>query len=79
MAGAAGLGIEVLDKAAIKKAKLGGLLGVNRGSAQEPRFVKLTYRPEGRPQRQGGARSARASRSTPAACRIKTADGHGVA
>jgi leucyl aminopeptidase len=44
----AGLEIEVLDKAAIRKAKLGGLLGVNRGSAQEPRFVKLTHRPEGR-------------------------------
>lgn len=45
---AAGLEIEVMDKAAIRKAKLGGLLGVNRGSAQEPRFVKLTHRPEGR-------------------------------
>lgn len=44
----AGLEIEVLDKAAIRKAKLGGLLGVNRGSAQEPRFVKITHRPEGR-------------------------------
>ncbi|MGN6694195.1 MAG: leucyl aminopeptidase, partial [Aquihabitans sp.] len=48
VAGAAGLEIEVLDKAAIRKAKLGGLLGVNRGSAQEPRFVKITHRPEGR-------------------------------
>jgi leucyl aminopeptidase len=48
VATAAGLEIEVLDKAAIRKAKLGGLLGVNRGSAQEPRFVKLTHRPEGR-------------------------------
>ncbi len=46
----AGLEIEVLDKAAIRKAKLGGLLGVNRGSAQEPRFVKLTHRPEGKPR-----------------------------
>ena len=50
VATAAGLEIEVLDKAAIRKAKLGGLLGVNRGSAQEPRFVKLTHRPEGRPR-----------------------------
>ena len=37
-ANAAGLTIEVLDKAAIEKAKLGGLLGVNRGSTQPPRF-----------------------------------------
>ncbi|HWJ97362.1 MAG TPA: leucyl aminopeptidase [Acidimicrobiales bacterium] len=43
-----GLEIEVLDQAAIRKAKLGGLLGVNRGSAQEPRFVKVVHRPEGR-------------------------------
>lgn len=47
---AVGLEVEVLDKAAIKKAKLGGLLGVNRGSAQEPRFVILRHRPEGRPR-----------------------------
>jgi leucyl aminopeptidase len=47
---AAGLEIEVLDKAAIRKEKLGGLLGVSRGSAQEPRFVKLTHRPEGKPR-----------------------------
>jgi leucyl aminopeptidase len=50
VATAAGLEIEVLDKAAIRKAKLGALLGVNRGSAQEPRFVKLTHRPEGKPK-----------------------------
>ncbi|WP_426573402.1 leucyl aminopeptidase [Aquihabitans sp. McL0605] len=50
VADAVGLEIEILDKAAIKKAKLGGLLGVNRGSTQEPRFVKLTHRPEGRPK-----------------------------
>ena len=48
VATAAGLEIEVLDKAAIRKAKLGGLLGVNRGSAQDPRFVKITHRPDGR-------------------------------
>jgi leucyl aminopeptidase len=43
-----GLEIEVLDRAGIAEAGLGGLLGVARGSAQEPRFVKLTHRPEGR-------------------------------
>lgn len=44
---AAGLTVEVLDKAAIEKAKLGGLLGVNRGSSQPPRFVKITHEPAG--------------------------------
>ncbi|MEZ5204286.1 MAG: leucyl aminopeptidase [Acidimicrobiales bacterium] len=45
---AVGLDAEVWDKAAIKKAKLGGLLGVNRGSAEDPRFVILRHQPEGR-------------------------------
>ena len=45
-----GLEIEVLDRAAIKEAGLGGLLGVARGSSQEPRFVTLTHRPVGRPK-----------------------------
>ncbi len=45
-----GLEISVLDKAGIRKEKLGGLLGVNRGSAQEPRFITITHRPEGKPR-----------------------------
>jgi leucyl aminopeptidase len=44
----AGLKVTVHDEAAIKRLKLGGLLGVNRGSAQPPRFVELTYEPAGR-------------------------------
>ena len=42
------LQIKILDLAAIKKARLGGLLGVNRGSTQQPRFVEMTYRPKGK-------------------------------
>lgn len=45
---AEGLDVEVWDKAAIKKAKLGGLLGVNKGSAQEPRMVIMRHKPEGK-------------------------------
>lgn len=37
--------IEVLNLAQIRGQKLGGLLGVNRGSTLEPRFVKITYTP----------------------------------
>ena len=47
---------------------LGGVLGVGQGSANPPRFVKATYSPA----RRAGQRSrssARASCSTPAACR----------
>ena len=44
-----GLTVKVWDEAAIKKGKLGGLLGVNRGSDLPPRLVELTYTPKGRP------------------------------
>lgn len=40
-----GLGIEVFDRAAIAKLGLGGLLGVNAGSVEPPRMVRLTYTP----------------------------------
>lgn len=40
------LSIKILDAPAIKKAKMGGILGVNRGSTQQPRFVQLSYKPK---------------------------------
>lgn len=43
-----GLTVKVWDEAAIKKGKLGGLLGVNRGSDLPPRLVELTYNPKGK-------------------------------
>ena len=42
------LTIKVMDLAAIKRAKLGGVVGVNRGSTQQPRFVEMSYRPTGK-------------------------------
>lgn len=42
-----GVTVEVLDLAAIRKEKLGGVLGVGQGSQQSPRFVKVTYDPRG--------------------------------
>jgi leucyl aminopeptidase len=42
-----GLGVEVYDKAALEEMGCGGLLGVNAGSAEPPRMIKLTYRPKG--------------------------------
>jgi leucyl aminopeptidase len=41
-----GFTVEVLDGQAIEGEKMGGLLGVNRGSEEGPRFVKLAYEPE---------------------------------
>ena len=45
----AGLKSRVWTEAEIKKERLGGLLGVNRGSTHPPRYVELTYEPEGAP------------------------------
>ena len=39
------LQIEIYNLAKIERLELGGLLGVNRGSTHEPRFVKITYSP----------------------------------
>ena len=43
----AGLRIEVWDKKRIESEKMGGLLGVNRGSLDPPRFVVLEWAPPG--------------------------------
>jgi leucyl aminopeptidase len=40
-----GLGVEVFDEDALVDMGCGGLLGVNAGSAEPPRMVKLTYDP----------------------------------
>jgi leucyl aminopeptidase len=42
-----GLQIETFDRRALLDLGCGGLLGVNAGSAHEPRMIKLVYRPSG--------------------------------
>jgi leucyl aminopeptidase len=42
-----GFGVEVFDKAALIEMGCGGLLGVNQGSVEEPRMIKLSYTPAG--------------------------------
>ena len=42
----AGFEVTVWDEKEIRKQRLGGLLGVNRGSTQPPRFLLLRYEPE---------------------------------
>ncbi len=44
----AGLTVEVWDEAAIVEQRLGGLLGVNRGSEQPARFVTISHQPDRR-------------------------------
>ncbi len=39
-----GLKVTVWDKARLKKEKMGGLLGVSNGSAEEPRFIIMEYK-----------------------------------
>jgi len=41
-----GLEIEIWDKQRLVEEDCGGILGVNAGSLEEPRLVKLTWRPE---------------------------------
>ncbi|MBQ4376106.1 MAG: hypothetical protein II793_00240, partial [Bacteroidales bacterium] len=41
-----GVACTVFDKKKIEALRMGGLLGVNRGSVDEPRFVVLEYKPE---------------------------------
>ena len=40
-----GLEVEVFDEAALVELACGGLLGVNAGSTEPPRMIKLSYRP----------------------------------
>ncbi len=42
-----GLSVEVFDKSDLEKMGCGGMLGVNAGSTEPPRMVKLTYKPKG--------------------------------
>jgi len=42
-----GFEVTVLDRAAIEAAGMGGVLGVNRGSEVEPRFLELRWTPSG--------------------------------
>ncbi len=39
-----GFGVTVLDKAAIAREKMGALLSIAQGSAEEPRFIALEYK-----------------------------------
>lgn len=45
-----GFEVTVLEKAEIEEAGMGGLLGVNRGSEIDPRFLELRWTPEGKPR-----------------------------
>jgi leucyl aminopeptidase len=49
MAADHGLVVEVFDKQQLIELGCGGLLGVNAGSAEEPRMIKLVYTPSGTP------------------------------
>ncbi|HYA29833.1 MAG TPA: leucyl aminopeptidase [Acidobacteriota bacterium] len=46
-----GLTVEVWNKKKIESMKLAGLLAVNRGSLEEPRFIKVHYTPAGKPKK----------------------------
>ena len=43
-----GLEVEVLDEKKLLELGCGGMLGVNAGSVEPPRMIKLTYKPQGK-------------------------------
>ena len=45
VAAASGLGVEVFNKDQLAAMGLGGMIGVNKGSSEPPRMVRLTYTP----------------------------------
>lgn len=51
MARGGSLKAEILNVSKIKAAKMMGLLAVAKGSVEEPRFIKLTYTPQGKPKK----------------------------
>ncbi len=46
VAAASGIGVEVFDKDKLLAMGCGGMIGVNQGSVEPPRMVKLTYTPK---------------------------------
>ncbi|MET0726475.1 MAG: leucyl aminopeptidase [Leifsonia sp.] len=46
LGGEFGFGVESFGRAQLVEMRCGGLLGVNAGSAEEPRMIKLVYTPE---------------------------------
>ena len=46
-----GLSVDVWGKKKIESMKLAGLLAVNRGSQEEPRFITIHYKPEVKPRK----------------------------
>ena len=46
-----GMKVEVWSLRKIERMKLAGLLAVNQGSREEPRFIHMRYKPKGRPKK----------------------------
>lgn len=49
VASRSGLAIEIFDEKRLLELGCGGILGVNAGSAEPPRLIRLTYRPKDEP------------------------------
>lgn len=46
-----GLKVDVWGRRRIEQLKMAGLLAVNQGSREEPRFIRMRYRPKGTPRK----------------------------
>ena len=69
-----GLRVRILDRAACERMGMGAFLGVNRGSAEPPRFIHLTYVPR-RPARRRLALVGKGITFDSGGLDLKTAEG----
>jgi leucyl aminopeptidase len=53
------LAVTIYDRAECRKMGMGAFLGVAQGSEAPPKFIHLTYRPDGRPRGRGAGRGRR--------------------
>jgi leucyl aminopeptidase len=58
-----GFAVRVRDERGIQRARMGGLLGVNRGSTEPPRFLELSWSPPGASSAKAPASKTRTSKS----------------
>jgi leucyl aminopeptidase len=70
MARKVGLGARVMDVAALKKARMGGILAVGQGSVNTPRLIVLDHDPRSNRGKKGAKRRAESAQRLPTVCLV---------
>jgi leucyl aminopeptidase len=66
----AGLGVQVMNVAELKKQKMGGILAVGGGSANTPRLIVLDHNPQSSRGKKGAKQPAGSARKLPTVCLV---------